>query len=321
MWIALLIGALLVIGLAIMYPITLVVIVPLVAGFIFFVVQQSRKEKTKQAQNREEKEKEKAREAALSASPGVANIVSPPDVEISSNPAIIDVSMLQTLSIATTTTIRPEEEAKPKAIARLPGTIDGFDLVYNYQIPVAGAQHYDTSHVTVGDIVAFRPEPDNAYDGGAVALFVEEKKIGYMHKNNQQSMCHDFIQKGDLVYGAISVVEPESMKMLIGFYEKNMYSSYMDSGRSFKVYKLTANKNEDMQENISYCTVGERITATYDYDKGKYAAAPVGCTLEIGYFPKAAEDNLGPKNIRAYIHEIGDNDDANFTQYVRVAIF
>jgi len=320
MWIALLIGALLVVGLAVAYPITLVVIIPLIAGFVYLGVWKARKDKARKAQKQEQYEESPTtnEEPTLPAHHSVTETSSPPNAKVSNNPAIIDISALRTPSIATQVTIPNKVEAKPKAIARLPASIGEFDLIYNYQIEVAEAQNYDASHVSAGDIIEFRPEPDNGRDGAAVALFVDEKKIGYMHKDNRQSMYNDFIRQGDLVYGVISIVELESIKLLIGYYEKNMYSSYLESGRSFKTYKLTANKNADMQENISYCSVGERIAATYDYEKDKYIAVSV---VEIGYFPKSAEDYLGPKNIRAYIHEIGDNEDANDTLYVKVAIF
>jgi hypothetical protein len=167
---------------------------------------------------------------------------------------------------------------------KLPNIPD-FEMTYNYHgLNIAGSQHYDVSYVKHGKSVEFKAEPENEHDPNAIAVMFNRQKIGYVPKNRLQKMMHDFIARNDLVQAQISYIGSDGLKMSMDFYESIM--NMRKKSAMYKTFKVTGNRNEEMQSNISLYSVGEEVTADYDYDKEKYQAV---CGLEIGYFPKVAE--------------------------------
>ena len=83
-----------------------------------------------------------------------------------------------------------------------------------------------------------------------------------------------------------------------------------------KSYKLTGNKNVEMQENIDLCSEGEYISFEYDFYKERYFALSNG--FEIGYFPASASSILESENITAVISEILENESDKYEVYVDV---
>jgi hypothetical protein len=208
--------------------------------------------------------------------------------------------------------------SKKAANANIPNYYNGLKLMYNYgDVKVVGAQHYNHSGVSIGDNVDLIHEPDNPHDEKAVALWVRGTQIGYFQKNQFQRMVHDFRKRGGEVLCRVRSVDKDKIILLLGYYQEAdyKYKRELEKGEAFKVVKLIANFNDDMQENIFCCTVGEEVELEFDYDKDKYLAM-VG-NLSIGYFPKNADYLEDIPNV--YISEISESEDGGYA--VSVAIF
>jgi hypothetical protein len=91
--------------------------------------------------------------------------------------------------------------------ARLPS--DGFSLVpvfpealetADYITEIAGVRHVyqgDSRSIVAGIRVHFVQEPENEYDADAVAVFTEERKLGYVNRGLRRTFNH-WIEKREL---------------------------------------------------------------------------------------------------------------------------
>ena len=150
-------------------------------------------------------------------------------------------------------------------------------------------------------------------------MLLDGKKLGYLPANKLQSMYFDFTARGGTVVAKVFARSKDSVDMLLGYYANDLsdYKALLKSGAPSKTFKLTANTNSDMQENISLCSVGDPVTYDYDYKKEKYAAS--ASYLAIGYFPAAANALLEENDdLRAYISETEENDNGKQIAYVDV---
>lgn len=218
--------------------------------------------------------------------------------------------------------ITASEPALPPAVRQvstaLPWSMPGMYRKYNYDsVVVAGSPYYDTNDVADGDVVVFQPDPDNEYDSNAVAVIVKDKKIGHLPKNRLQKMYHDFVREDGAVYGIISSIGPDGITMSLGYYASGAAecARLVMRGAQHKEFTLTGNKSEEMQSNIGAVTVGDKVSAFYDYDKDKYLAS---CDLDIGFFPKSADDML-EGDYAAFVNEIIMDDDLKYK--VSVVVF
>ena len=222
-------------------------------------------------------------------------------------------SSLQTKHGTSTKTTR---NSKTATLSDIPG----YSLQYHYNdVKIAGYGHYDTSSARVGALLTLAPEPDNAHDAKAVAVLLDGKKLGYLPANRLQDMYYDYLERGGTVVAKVFACVKDSVDMLLGYYTNDLsdYKYLLKSGAPSKTFKLTANANSDMQENISLCSVGDPVTYAYDYEKEKYAAS--ASYAAIGFFPVAANALLEENDdLRAYISEIGENDNGKQTAYVDV---
>ena len=102
----------------------------------------------------------------------------------------------------------------------LPNVIDGKALKYSYEAPLVMLPDVCGVADLIGktgkslDIVL---EPENEYDSRAVALYLEGKKIGYVHKGRLQDMIHDWIERGDEILCCLKRLTAEDAYFLIGF--------------------------------------------------------------------------------------------------------
>lgn len=71
-----------------------------------------------------------------------------------------------------------------------------------------------------GSQITFRQEKENQYDSQAVALYIDERKIGYVYKGHMQDMLNDWFRRKEYIYGYISQIMPEVRKarLHVGFY-------------------------------------------------------------------------------------------------------
>lgn len=180
------------------------------------------------------------------------------------------------------------------------------------------------NEISVGDKVELIHEPENVYDNKAVMLKVNNIKIGYLYKGRLQDMFHD-LQNELLIYSCISNIEIENNKVQIflGFYRPLIleYGQAKNYYKNSKIFKLTGNKNVEMQGNLECCSDEESIEIEYDYEKEKYSAE-ILCG-SIGYFPVSANELLKDieysQDNQVYIESVEDNDNDKYD--VTVIVF
>ena len=198
--------------------------------------------------------------------------------------------------------------------------MNGMVLAYQYHdVGVALFQNSElpASSLHVGDMVFIRQDKDNPYDQNAVSIIFDSKKLGYLYKGRLQDMANDWINKDLEMWSYISLVDIPNKKIniAIGFYKEGKYLSLKKSGMPCKKYRLTGNRNEEMQSNILLCSVGDEVTFFYDDEKEKNL---VSAEYEVGYLPASANslvENYAP----AYIDSIDTDDNDKYV--VTIAIF
>lgn len=201
-------------------------------------------------------------------------------------------------------------------VAALP-SIYGYQLKYDYDdVKIAGTTHYDTSAATVGEALDLVAEPDNEYDANAVAIMQHGIKLGHIYKGKLQDMYHDFTMRGDVVRAVLASKAGDALTMLLGFYveQPTALEEFESKGYPSKSYRLTGNKNQEMQDTIGLLDVGEAVTVLYDVDKEKYSATAID---EIGYFPKSADEVL-EGDCEAFVSSIDEDDNGKYNVTVTV---
>lgn len=193
----------------------------------------------------------------------------------------------------------------------------GYEIAYKYDdVFVAYSSNYSAAEV--GKFVSLVPEPNNEYDPNAVAVMLNDVKLGYLPKNNLQKMYHDFINSNKIVRAKIAYNNNVDKILLSLYYYRpstNDFDSLINKSVPHKSFKLTGNSK--FQENISLCSVGEELTFHYDSEVDKMMAY-AGCP--IGYIGKSQEEYLDSlDSYSAYIEDISENDNGKLT--VKVIVF
>lgn len=195
----------------------------------------------------------------------------------------------------------------------------GYEIAYKYDdVYVAYSANYSIAEV--GKIVSLVPEPNNEYDPNAVAVMLNDVKLGYLPKNRLQKMYHDFINSGKVVRAKIAYNNNVDKILLSMYYYKpstNDFDSLISKNVHHKSFKLTGNSKSEFQENISLCSVGDEVTFFYDSNANKMLAS-AGC--DIGYISNSQEEYLDSlDSYSAYIEDISENDNGKLT--VKVIVF
>lgn len=103
---------------------------------------------------------------------------------------------------------------------------DGRILRYSYyDVEVKGFNHqnFDIKKLELEKFVTFDFEPENQYDPNAIAIFYDDKKIGYIPRNSLQSMVKKYSDgKEHQICGFISYINEDlnEVQIALGFYSK-----------------------------------------------------------------------------------------------------
>ena len=198
----------------------------------------------------------------------------------------------------------------------LPNVIDDMALKYSYEahlvmLPdVCGVADLIGKTGKSLDIVL---EPENEYDPRAVALYLEEKKIGYVHKGRLQDMIHDWIERGDEIRCCLKRLTAEDAYFLIGFYKDFDYFK----GRTFKLVGVTKMDGEGISRarNAEVLSPGDSVWVFVDDDKYIVTDGP----LDFGELPKAAiEYAEGASRIVGKVEECDFDDNGKPEIYVTI---
>jgi len=209
----------------------------------------------------------------------------------------------------------------------MPEEIDGIPMAYHYKtvdVCIIDDKRPDFKRIKPNMPVTFVPEPTNPYDTGAVIVKTENMNIGYLYKGTLQRMTREFLKSGYPIRSYIQYVDGphDAVSITMGFYKektgkiKHGYEKLIEIKAPYRTYKLTGNRNDDMQEALSNCSEGEEVECEFDDDKDRYIAV---CGDDIGYFPKAAGKYLDDDRRLAFIKSIEEDDNDKYI--VEVAVF
>lgn len=223
-------------------------------------------------------------------------------------------------------------EAKPipdgeKDFDLLPDYANGQFLCYEYEQQICFIKD-DTLDERFGHVIGnggkqllFQLEPENQYDCMAVALYLDDKKIGYVYSGQTQDMIHDFHRNGWEICAFINKYSKENKTATykIGFYKP---LERLES-KQFPLTK-TAKKVSEFEtraENLSLCNDGDyAIIEIDDVIEGNYVVLANGYS-EIGELPKAAVnfiDEHNPKRIYGILNNIEEDDNGKLKAKITV---
>ena len=158
-----------------------------------------------------------------------------------------------------------------------PNFTDGYGLQYAAEL-----------NVKLGGEITFKQEPENEHDNQAVAVFQDNRRLGYIYRGQTQEMANRWLKNGTSLLGYISSVDisHNKIKYKIGFYKPL-------AEMQKETFKLTGLRQKDSigelrEDNIRIFSVGDSVTAEYDVAEEKYIVWCGGC--EIGTLPKNAEE-------------------------------
>lgn len=194
-------------------------------------------------------------------------------------------------SVPTTPTI-PKIATKPESEKNYDlflNCIDDYYLAYEYEEKIAFPET-DIITGNGGKKITFKQEPDNEYDNHAVAIYLNESKIGYLYRGRTQDMVNDWIRKDDYFWGYINKIDIENntATFKIGFY-KDINNLEMKSFKLTKITKKASEYESSRFENLECCSDGDFVEYSSSYDTDNYIVTnEYGSELgELG--PKAVE--------------------------------
>ena len=122
-----------------------------------------------------------------------------------------------------------------------------------------------------GKVIKFVQEPNNQYDNTAIAVFLEEQKVGYLYRGQTKDMVNDWIKHNSFFWGYINKIDATNNKatIKIGFY-KNIDSL---SSKKFKLIKISKKADEFSSsrcENVSCCSNCDSVNLEPSYETENY---------------------------------------------------
>lgn len=110
-----------------------------------------------------------------------------------------------------------------------------------------------------GEYIKFEKEPDNEYDKKAIAIYLNDRKIGYVYRGNVQNMINDWISRNDLFMGYINKIDVNQNKVTykIGFYKPlKIYESIVVS-----LIKTNTKIDDNLkrEDNLYNCEEGQQV--------------------------------------------------------------
>lgn len=204
-----------------------------------------------------------------------------------------------------------------------PHSLQGMEIAYRYSnVEVAGVKYTDTdlNLISIGDKVEIIPEPDNPHDSKAIRLEIQGNRIGYMYRGKLQVMVGDWFQKNLPIWACVSSIDVNDNKieMLLVFYDVVEYEKLINSDRKSKVFRLTGNTNEEMQDEIDNVSEGDEVLLSYDDEKDKYLVNAIG-DGDIGYLPASGVQYIDEiEDYKAYVDRTETTDSGKSVVYVRI---
>lgn len=184
---------------------------------------------------------------------------------------------------------KPVQTNGSKAVNLIPLEIDGYYKIYEYLEKVCFDENAENPYEYVQEkanakqrIITFEFEEDNPHDENAIAIMLEDKKIGYVYRGMIYDMIHDFAHKGFQVCANISTFSPVEITYYIGFFKPK------DACRRYVV----PIKNKKLQEDYAE---GDILSVEYDISEERFFVLDY-TGEKICALPESAEDYAREKH-------------------------
>lgn len=171
-----------------------------------------------------------------------------------------------------------------------------------------------------GEEITFRQEPENTYDPNAVAVYLDDKKIGYIFKSRTQEMTNDWLKRNLLVGGLINSID-ESTK------EATYKIAYYipDSFAQSKIFPLIATSKKDFfgnrrSDNMVYCKINDELVILCDYDTYTVYSATGDELGELGAGFRSWQEKLDYDNIAGVVADLYDDENGNPKMKVKIML-
>lgn len=199
--------------------------------------------------------------------------------------------------------------------------LDGSILSYEYEENICLADNViDKVSGNGGKELTFVPEPDNQYDDKAIAIYLDDLKIGYVYKGKIQNMLNDWIKRGDTYFGYINKIFVDDNKATykIGFYKP--VEKFIN--KTFSLVKTGKRIDEYISREDNLCSVseGDEVTIEYDEELDSYVVFNEYYD-EIGELPASAAEFIDDNScdeIIGIVRTISENESG--TPKVRIAV-
>lgn len=177
---------------------------------------------------------------------------------------------------------KPVEAPKEKGFQQY---LDGKKAKYFYnQVKVFTPKDLavDFVHMDPGVDIQLKQEPENAYDGEAVAVYTAGTKLGYLYKGKIKDMVNDYIGRGWPILGCVDMIDDDEgvCAVTLVFYTEEKHEV-------LGVYKLAGTGGAKAQDEIMTLAEGDILTVVEDYEKGRYDVLNF-MGEKVGYLPKTA---------------------------------
>lgn len=184
----------------------------------------------------------------------------------------------------------------------IPDYTDGQLLVYEYEENICFIKD-DNLDEKFGYVIGnggkqliFEFEPENQYDCMAIAIYLNDKKLGYVYSGRIQQMMHDYYRKGWEICAHINKysTEKKTATYKVGFFKP--IETFVC--KQFTLTKTTKKIDEfsNRADNLSSCNEGDVLTIECDgIVDGNYVVY-TDTYDEIGELPKSANTFIEEHN-------------------------
>lgn len=233
-------------------------------------------------------------------------------------------------TVSTPTAPAPKKEEIPdgeKDYNKLPNYANGMFRCYEYEQKICFIKE-DNIEEKFGYVIGnggkqllFEFEPDNQYDCMAVAIYLDDKKLGYVYSGQTQEMIHDFHRKGWEICAHLNKYSKEDMtaSYKIGFYKP---VDHLIS-KQFSLVKTTKkiSEFENRADNLSWCKEGDwAVIKLEDIIDRTYVVLADGFR-EVGELPISASrfiEDYNPKKIYGLFNSCEEDENGKIKAKITV---
>lgn len=224
----------------------------------------------------------------------------------------------------------PQKEVIPdgeKDYNLIPDYANGQFLVYEYEESICFIKD-DNPEEKFGHVIGkggkqitFEFEPENQYDCMAIAIYLDDKKLGYVYSGRTQEMMHDFHRKGWEICAHINKysTDRKTATYKVGFFKP--LESF--ESKQFSLVKTTKKIDEysSRAENLSFCNEGDVLTIERESIVDENYVVYADGYNEIGELPKSAVtfiEEYNPKKIMGIMNSCEEDENGKIKAKITI---